>query len=87
MLKTVPLLSDFDSGNGVCKYLKDNLCSIYDARPLICNISEMYEAHFKENMTEIQFFRDNLQSCVQIAKMQGEKAIEQKLQDIQIEGV
>lgn len=27
-----------DSGNGICKHLKDNLCLIYDTRPPECRV-------------------------------------------------
>tara|TARA_R110002020_G_scaffold58337_6_gene159861 strand:- start:8338 stop:8625 length:288 start_codon:yes stop_codon:yes gene_type:complete len=35
--------------DGSCVYLtKDNKCEIYGERPLVCDVSKMYEEHIKE---------------------------------------
>lgn len=47
-----------------CKYLTaDNLCSIYDKRPLVCNIDEGYEVLFKDKMTKKEFYQLNEHYC------------------------
>lgn len=28
--------------NGVCVFLRDNICSIYETRPIICNTDKMF---------------------------------------------
>lgn len=48
---------------GRCKYLKDNLCSIYENRPLICRVDEMYESYYKEVMTLEEFYTLNYKTC------------------------
>lgn len=48
---------------GRCKYLKDNLCSIYENRPLICRVDEMYESYYKEVMTLEEFYTLNYKAC------------------------
>ena len=48
---------------GRCKYLKDNLCSIYENRPLICRVDEMYELFYKEVMTLEEFYTLNYKAC------------------------
>lgn len=48
---------------GRCKYLKDNLCSIYENRPLICRVDEMYELYYKEVMTLEEFYTLNYKAC------------------------
>ncbi|MBQ3647158.1 MAG: YkgJ family cysteine cluster protein [Synergistaceae bacterium] len=63
MLKHVPQLHDFDKGDGVCKYLENNLCSIYDKRPLICNVQKMYEKFFANIMPPEEFIFLNLEAC------------------------
>ena len=68
MLKHIPFLSDFDRGDGVCRYLVNNLCSIYNERPSICNVEQMYLSYFKEIMTEKEFIELNIKSCLQIAE-------------------
>jgi Fe-S-cluster containining protein len=70
--RTLPSIQDaveLNRGDGVCKYLKDNLCSIYPTRPIICNIESMYFSKFKDAMTETQFILMNLKSCYRIAKL------------------
>ena len=34
---------ELDRWDGVCRYLQNNLCSIYEHRPLVCRIDENYE--------------------------------------------
>lgn len=49
----IPELSEYHIGNGVCIYLtEDNMCSIYDMRPDICNVDLMYEKVYRNIMTE-----------------------------------
>lgn len=59
---------DLDSGNGVCKYLEGNLCSIYETRPLICRIDECYEKFFKDMMTKKRYYQLNNEICIQLNK-------------------
>jgi len=65
-LQHISDLSKFDRGDGVCIYLKDNLCSIYENRPLLCNVSEMYNNFFKTSMSAEEFIFVNKQACKQI---------------------
>jgi Fe-S-cluster containining protein len=47
-----------------CQYLtKDNLCSIYEQRPLICNIDKGYEVWFKDLMSKEEFYKLNEKHC------------------------
>lgn len=63
-LKKVPALSEFDRGDGVCIHLRDdNLCSIYDCRPEICNVERMYEKFFASIYSREEFFRLNEEEC------------------------
>ncbi|GHU15270.1 hypothetical protein FACS1894163_01390 [Spirochaetia bacterium] len=72
MLNKVPALSAFDLGNGVCRYLKNNLCLIYENRPLICNVEKMYNTYFKETMSEKDYLQKNIHVC---EKLQNKKDI------------
>ena len=46
-----------------CPHLtKDNLCSIYETRPLICNIEAGYELQ-KDRMTKREWFMLNEHYC------------------------
>ncbi|GHT63771.1 hypothetical protein FACS1894110_02180 [Spirochaetia bacterium] len=69
MLNTNNLLTEYDRGDGVCRYLKNNLCEIYEDRPVICNVEKMYDAFFREYMTEQDFIDKNLVSCKQLIKL------------------
>lgn len=47
--------------NGSCSMLtEDGLCSVYDDRPLVCNIKKLGQ---KFNFDEKTWFKQNAQSC------------------------
>lgn len=58
-------LVDFDLGNGVCKYFDSTtrLCSIYDKRPLICRVDEMYTFYYSRKINKEEFYRLNQNVC------------------------
>ena len=62
-LQLSELYSELDRGDGVCRYLVGNLCSIYPSRPLLCRIDKSYDYFFKDSMTREEFYRANLQVC------------------------
>ena len=62
------LYSDLDSGDGTCKYLVGNLCSIYNERPLKCRIEESYYAFFSDEMSKEAFYQKNYEMCEQLKK-------------------
>lgn len=62
-LKFSELYTDLDRGDGVCKYLQGNLCSIYEHRPLKCRIDDSYEVYFKSIMTREEYDRKNQEMC------------------------
>lgn len=47
LLKKYPPMADYDRGDGVCKYLLDNKCSIYNQRPNICRGEYVYHTYFE----------------------------------------
>jgi Fe-S-cluster containining protein len=79
ILQHIPVLSEYDIGYGVCRYLLNNLCSIYEDRPQICNIEEMYISCFKEIIAENEFITLNLEACIQIAEYFSDEEVKQKL--------
>lgn len=58
-----PLYAELDRGDGVCKYLDGNLCSIYETRPLWCRVDECYELIFKDKMTRKEYEQANYEAC------------------------
>ena len=60
-------------GTTVCKYLtKDNKCSIYDHRPLICNIDKGYEL-FKDTWSLEEWYEINYTACKKLKDMKEDK--------------
>ena len=58
-----PLYKDLHDGDGVCRYLKGNECSIYENRPLICRIDDSYEVFFKQELSYEEYLQLNYESC------------------------
>ena len=49
--------------NGVCVHLKDNKCSIYEDRPLLCRVDEMYE-ELKDNFASKEdYIKTTIKVC------------------------
>lgn len=59
----IDLYKDLDRGDGVCKFLKGNLCSIYDNRPLLCRIDESWKSYFSSEISLNSFYELNYQGC------------------------
>lgn len=66
------LYRDLDRGDGVCRYLDGNRCSIYSERPLLCRIDECYEKYFKNEMSKDEYYKLNYEACEKL-KMQRRK--------------
>jgi Fe-S-cluster containining protein len=66
-LKKVPALANFDRGDGVCIHLRDdNLCSIYEHRPEICNVDLMYVKFYSSIYTKEEYYKLNEKQCEKI---------------------
>lgn len=65
-----PLYVALDRGDGVCRYLSGNLCSIYETRPLLCRVDLCYEMFFAGQMTKEDYYRRNLAACEELQKME-----------------
>lgn len=57
-----------DRGDGCCRYLdlKNNLCTIYEQRPLICQVDACYERYFKSIYTLEEYYEMNYKVCKQL---------------------
>lgn len=64
--------ADLDRGDGVCKYLKANLCSIYEDRPLKCRVDEAYNTYFKSKMSLEIYYKLNYEICEKLIKKKEE---------------
>lgn len=61
--KGVSLYADLDRGDGVCKHLEGNLCSIYNDRPVLCRVDDCYDKFFKYILTKEQYYELNNKIC------------------------
>lgn len=63
-LQNNPIYSDLDDGTGTCIYYDKvtHLCTIYDSRPIKCNVKAAYEA-YKFEMSYEQYLDLNYEAC------------------------
>ncbi|WP_084777954.1 YkgJ family cysteine cluster protein [Saccharibacillus sacchari] len=61
-----PIYEDLNRGDGVCKYLIDNQCSVYENRPLLCRVDESYEAFFKQIYSLEEYYELNYTMCAKL---------------------
>lgn len=66
-------LREFDLGNGVCKHynIVTKECNIYDARPTICRVDEMFEKVYKKEYTKLEFYKLNAEVCNRLQEIKG----------------
>ncbi len=58
--------------DGSCFMLKnDGSCSIYNERPLICDVDKMYEKFYKPHMSKKEHYRLNAWTCNQMINEAG----------------
>lgn len=62
------IYSALDRGDGVCIYLRENLCSIYENRPLLCRVDESYDLLFSGLITREEYYFKNKQICKVLKK-------------------
>ena len=62
-LQLSDIYADLDSGDGTCKFLVGDTCSIYDNRPLKCRVEDSYYAFFSQDMTKEVYYQKNYEMC------------------------
>lgn len=67
-LNKSPIYRELHSGDGICRYLKGNLCSIYSKRPLLCRVDESYDAIFKDKLSYEEYLQLNYRYCNELKK-------------------
>lgn len=52
--------------NGTCKYLDEvtNKCTIYNERPIFCNVDKYYDTHLVGKMTREEWYAQNHKACI-----------------------
>lgn len=63
------IYAELDSGNGTCKYLNNNKCTIYNNRPLLCRVDESYKVFFEKTVSIDEYYRLNRLCCVELKKI------------------
>lgn len=56
-------MKEFDRGDGICKYLSGNLCTIYQHRPNICDAEYMWITKYSKIMSREDFEQKSYESC------------------------
>lgn len=64
------LYSNLDRGDGICKYLSGNECSIYNERPLFCRVDECYQLFFSSYMSLEEYYQLNKDVCKKLKKLE-----------------
>ena len=67
------LSAELDRGDGVCKHLKDNLCEIYAARPIFCNVEAYYDKYLSEKISREDFYKNNRAVCERLKEIDSTK--------------
>lgn len=67
-LNKSPIYNELHDGDGVCRYLRNNLCSIYETRPLLCRVDESYELFFKDKLSYDEYVQRNYSFCKEFKK-------------------
>ena len=67
-LDRIPQMASLDRGDGVCVHLRDNLCGIYETRPELCRVDEMYEKYFCRQYSREEYYRINQLVCEQLQR-------------------
>lgn len=57
-------MKQYANDDGSCKFLgEDNLCTIYEERPTICNVAKVYDEFFKDKVPEEIFYEKTAEAC------------------------
>ena len=65
-------LKHLQNGDGVCQYLVDNRCSIYEDRPDLCRYEKVYEM-MKDRFTIEEYDKISVQYCEQLQNIKFQK--------------
>lgn len=67
------LYKELDHGDGICIYFQQstNHCTIYEERPILCNIDKMYELFYKNQFSKEEYYEINQSACKILRLNQG----------------
>ena len=64
-----PLYNELHNGNGICLYLENHICTIYEDRPLLCRVDECYDIFFKDIISNQEYLELNYKYCTQFKNL------------------
>lgn len=69
------IYSELDRGDGICKFFDERTssCSIYENRPIICNVDLMYKFYFSRKMSIDEFYELNYEACHKLKTLKLKK--------------
>lgn len=71
-LSLSPIYAELDRGDGICKYLSGNECSIYEERPLLCNVDKAYDIYFRPYISRAKYYEITKRACDKLIKLEQE---------------
>ena len=66
-------LEVFDRGDGVCKFLENKSCTIYESRPELCQGGYVYQNFYSDKMTVEDFHSESKKWCDSIRLVESRK--------------
>ena len=69
-IEGIDFLSDYNE-NGICQHLVNNVCDIYESRPLLCKIDAAFEKIFSVYMTKEEYYISNAKACNILQEKKG----------------
>jgi Fe-S-cluster containining protein len=51
---------------GECEKLFNGLCTVYDKRPIVCDVDKMWALHYSDNINQKDFYALNKMKCGEI---------------------
>lgn len=69
-IKLSSIYQKFNRGDGICRYFDDesSLCTIYQNRPIECNVDAMYDIFFAKRMDREKYYELNHWYCEKLKK-------------------
>lgn len=62
-LQNSVLYDELNRGDGICRYLNGDLCSIYEERLLICRVDDFYNVYLKDKISLSDYYKLNYDAC------------------------
>lgn len=71
LVSLAPETQFLDRGDGACRHYDDQtrLCTIYDTRPLVCQVDKQYRLNYQQQYSWQAFIEVNRIACQQLEKM------------------